>query len=52
MRLGKKAKDLDYKREIVNGVSRLVCTSRNHVIPLNGEKIFKKFLDLKPNEHL
>ena len=37
MRIGKKAKDFDFKRETVEGVTRLVCTSRNQTIPLNGK---------------
>ena len=43
MRLkGKKAKDSDQKKETIDGLTRLVCTSRTQDVPLKG-----KFLLLK-----
>lgn len=39
MRIGKKSKDSDYKKENVDSVTRLVCTSRNHNTPLNGKHL-------------
>ena len=41
MRLkGKKAKDQDSKREIIDGLTRLVCTSRTQDVPLKGSFLF------------
>ncbi len=37
MRLSKKSKESDNKRETVEGLTRLVCTSRYHNIPLDGK---------------
>jgi hypothetical protein len=37
MRLGKKGKDFDLKKETIEGVTRLVCTSRNQEMQLNGK---------------
>ena len=37
MRLkGKKAKDQDHKKEVIDGLTRLVCTSRTQDVPLKG----------------
>jgi hypothetical protein len=36
IRLGKKSKDHDQKKEIVEGITRLVCTSRTKNVPLKG----------------
>ena len=35
MRLSKKSKESEHK-ETIEGLTKLVCTSRNHNIPLNG----------------
>lgn len=37
MRLSKKPKDSENKKEVVEGLTRLVCTSKNHSTPLNGK---------------
>jgi hypothetical protein len=49
MRLSKKSKESDNKRETVEGLTRLVCTSRYHNIPLDGNylniiKIFQTII--------
>jgi hypothetical protein len=36
MRLGKKSKDHDHKKETVDGLTRLVCTSRTQDVPLKS----------------
>lgn len=36
MRLSKKTKDNENKKEVVEGLTRLVCTSKNHTTLLNG----------------
>lgn len=37
MRLSKKPKESENKKEVVEGLTRLVCTSKNHSTPLNGK---------------
>ncbi|RNA11295.1 phosphofurin acidic cluster sorting 2-like isoform X3 [Brachionus plicatilis] len=51
MRLSKKPKDIEGKKEIVEGLSRLVCTSRNPGSPFNvwiddSEYVNIKFLQI------
>ncbi|CAF0729910.1 unnamed protein product [Brachionus calyciflorus] len=35
IRIGKKQKDIENKKESAEGLSRIVCTSRSHMIPIN-----------------
>lgn len=37
MRLSKKPKENENKKDVVEGLTRLVCTSKNHSTPLNGK---------------
>ena len=47
MRLTKKPKDVEGKKEIFEGLSRMVCTSRNPATPFNGNYFIKYFIQKK-----
>ena len=37
MRIGKKTKELESKSQIIDGISRLICTSKSQNVALNGK---------------
>ena len=44
MRIGKKSKDPESKSQVIEGISRLICTSKNHNYTLKGS-FFLMFLN-------
>lgn len=40
MRLGKKAKESESKSQIVDGINRLICTTKTQSYSLKGKKSF------------
>jgi PACS-1 cytosolic sorting protein len=46
MRLGKKKekeKESDAKNQVIEGVTRLICSAKSHNVPLKGTRIIPEF---------